>query len=183
MISAIMILVGLGLTTVCMHGLIKTFDTKNNLFSKILSPLLKEVEETIEEKKEEVIKKVQTEVTNKYSELPSQLKGDVGEVLQDGINSIQNALFNSNSSIYDFGDSDATIIITNDSMQPFQITSKIAKECNKIGKGLNNNYDKAKALFDWFEANITYDYNALKKKEAIVVPNKFLKIRKVYVVR
>jgi len=132
---------------------------------EMVNPLLEGLEKTVELKTKKLFDEVQSEIGNKAISGNSILNKDLEQVLEYGFLSLRNVLLNKNlGSDSDYGD--AVITITNDTLQPFQLSPIIAKECKKIVEGKTEDFMKAKALFDWFEENISYDEERAKKKDS-----------------
>ncbi|MFA5994052.1 MAG: transglutaminase-like domain-containing protein [Parcubacteria group bacterium] len=158
MVTLLGVLAGLGFGSFCLHALIKLFGEKNNVILKnIITPALCGIEKSISQKTGDAIGQIQSQAQSYLQSVPADMRGDVEKMMDKGFASLYE-LFPQDR-LEDIGIHDEAIItITNDRMQPFQLSGSMVKECQKIVTGKTGDMEKARAIFDWFETNISYDH-------------------------
>ena len=160
MLYLIGMLGGFGLVTFFLRSLISKFGSgKSNVALKeFLDPMVQSMESGMHKKATEVLGQAQSEIFSRMSGMPNELKKDLEKVVDSGFCSLQGVL-KKNIPHLDLDDNnEAVFTITNDSVQPFQLSDAMMKECQRITEGKISDLPKAKAIFKWFEQNITYDH-------------------------
>ncbi len=164
MLYIIGLLGGFGIITFFLQSVITKLGSNKDktVLNEFLSPVLQGLEKEMSSKTSELFGQAQSKVLSKMDGMPDGFKEIVQEMMGNGFGSVQDVL-KKNCPNLNLDNDEAVITITNDRLQPFQLSGPMIRECEKIIEGKTDDYSKARAIFDWFERNITYDHVSLKR--------------------
>lgn len=150
MIQAVVMLIALLVCIVLIKELSKTlkkqgYDSAADSVCDLETQLSEKTDEIINQSKNRIVEFISPEKLDVF------IENQIGKIS----GSISSKKFNEEYSY----------LISEDDNHPFQISSEIASKAEMIASREKNKEEKAKAIFDWFQANFPYDHIQREKIE------------------